>query len=298
MQFNYQTQLYSDFLIPYEQEVFKVVDNITPEESLEMASVLFFDSLNFELNINDNKALSQETKDRIAVLFLNRFFDREIGFETERKFKMKLTSILNANSDVYSKRISIMFNTFLKENVDMKKEYERLNNLSQNSNSKGSSTGNAEVNENGSSKTNVSRNTDDNTEQTDNNFNRNILENTPDERLNLTSNAEDGSGVINKASQITENKVTNKQSGKNTQTLNGEEDNLSTNKNESQFESSDENESILNGESKDVYNDRNYGYDYRNFSQGKVYKDYLESLENVFEDILDDCDKCFMQIWV
>lgn len=286
MQFNYQTMPYSDFLIPYEQKVFETSPDIDEEASLELASMLFFDSLKLQININNDQQLTQATIDRLALMFLNRFFDREIGFETERKFKMKLKSVLNTRSDYYSQKFSLSFNNFLKENVDLKKVYERGRNTNVNTVNEATGTGDS-TNTSDDTRTNdVTRNTGDN------NFTRDLLENTPDERLNLTSNSADGSGVINKASQIQEHKTTNNQD------LTGNETSTGNQTGSASYNSKDNLNSDTTGVEKENYEDSTKGYDFRNVTQGKVYRDYIDSLQNVFEDILDDCDKCFMQIWV
>lgn len=286
MQFNTQTMLYSDLLIPFEQQVFLTKPDLSEEESLELASMLFFDSLKLQININDDTSLTQSTIDRLSIIFLNRFFDREIGFETERKFRMKLKSIINSKSDYYSRKFSISFNNFLKENVSFKKVYERGRNSTINTINEATGIGSSESKNDDTRNNNVSRNTNDN------NFTRDIIENTPDERLNLTSNASDGSGVINKASQIQEHKTTNKQD------LTGNETSTGNQTGTASYNSKDNLNSDTTGHEQENYDDSTNGYDFRNVTQGKVYQDYLNSLESVFDEILEDCDKCFMQIWV
>lgn len=286
MQFNTQTMFYSDLLIPYEQKINETQPNLDEEKSLELASMLFFDSLSLEIKINNDTALTQSTIDRLSIMFLNRYFDREIGFETQRKFKMKLKSILNTKSDYYSQKFSMSFISFLNQNVNLKKEYERGRNNNINTQNEVIGSGTSESNSNDSRTNNVSRNTNDN------NFNRDIIENTPDERLNLTSNASDGSGVINKASQIQEHKVTNKQDLTGNETSSGSQDGTAS------YNSKDNLNSDTVGHETETYDDSTIGYDFRNVTQGKVYQDFINSLQNVFEEILDDCDKCFMQIWI
>lgn len=286
MQFNYQTMQYSDLLIPFEQKVFETKPDLNEEESLELASMLFFDSLNIQININDDVNLTQATIDRLAINFLNRYFDREIGFETERKFRMKLKSILNTRSDYYSQKFSLSFNKLLTENVDLKKEYERDRNTNLNTVNEATGIGSSENKNDDTRNNDVTRNTGDK------NFTRDIIENTPDERLNLTSNSADGSGVINKASQIQEHKTTNNQD------LTGNEKSTGSQTGSASYNSKDNLNSDTTGSEKENYNDSTKGFDFRNVTQGKVYQDYLNSLQNVFEEILEDCDKCFMQIWV
>lgn len=286
MQFNIQTLLYSDLLIPYEQKIFLTKPELGEEESLELASMLFFESLKLDLNINNDSELTQATVDRLALIFLNRFFDREIGFETERKFRMKLKSIINSRSDYYSQKFSVSFNNFLKDNVSLKKVYERDRNSTINTINEATGTGDSKNTSDDTRTNDVSRNT------SDKNFTRDILENTPDERLNLTSNSADGSGVINKASQIQEHKTTNNQD------LTGNEKSVGNQTGSASYNSKDNLNSDTKGYEKENYDDSTIGYDFRNVTQGRVYQDYFNSLQNVFEEILEDCDKCFMQIWV
>lgn len=286
VQFNIQTMQYSDFLIPFEQKIYETKPDLDEEESLELASMLFFDSLKLQISINDDNILTQATIDRLAINFLNRFFDREIGFETERKFRMKLKSVINTKADYYSQKFSLSFTTLLKDNVDLKKEYERGRNTNVNTVNEATGTGDSTNKSDDTRTNNVTRNTGDK------NFTRDLLENTPDERLNLTSNSADGSGVINKASQIQEHKTTNNQD------LTGNETSTGNQTGSASYNSKDNLNSDTTGVEKENYDDSTKGYDFRNVTQGKVYQDYLNSLQNVFEEILEDCDKCFLQIWV
>lgn len=286
MQFNIQTMLYSDLLIPFEQKIFVSQPELNEEESLELASMLFFDTLNLDININDDKILTQATIDKLSLVFLNRFFDREIGYETERKFRMKLKSVINSKADYYSQKFSLSFMKLLKENIELKKEYERGRNTNVNTVNEATGTGDSKNTNNDSRVNDVTRNTGDK------NFTRDIIENTPDERLNLTSNSTDGSGVINKASQIQEHKTTNNQD------LTGNEKSTGNQTGSASYNSKDNLNSDTTGSEKENYNDLTRGYDFRNVTQGKVYQDYLNSLQIVYDEILEDCDKCFMQIWV
>lgn len=298
MQFNIQTMQYSDFLIPFEQEVFKTNPEINEEDSLRLASMLFFDSMGLDFNINKDPILTQNTIDKLSTVFLDRFFDREIGFETERKFKMKLRSVLNSRSDYYSKKFSISFLTFLDKNVEIKKEYERERNNNVNAVNQATGTGSSENSGTDTRDTNVNRTTNENSNQNENNFTRDIAENTPDTRLNLTSNAADGSGTIKSASAIQEHKTTNKSDSEQEQQLTGVESSNGSQSGTASYQSRDTLNSDTTGNEKEDYTDLTSGYDYRNVTQGKVYKDYIDSLQSVYDEIMDDCDKCFMQIWV
>lgn len=290
MNFNVQTMLFSDILIPYQQKIYETQSNLSLVKSMKIASIMFFDDLDFELDINNDKNLSQQVKDKIAVLFMERFFDQQIGLETEQKFIFKLSSILHANEDNYSKKFSINFKEFLSGNVDLKKEYEKIgtsdkeNNVKGDSNTKdkssGESNGTSDTNSNTSSKSD------------DNNFNRQLDDNRPSDRVGITAN--DGVGMVKIASSIKENKEINK----NVSSGNGSQHSIDKNtfKGDNNSDSVFNTESIENKNDKIDYKDHLQGYDFRNKSQGVIYKEYLNSLENVYSDILNDCEKCFLSV--
>lgn len=290
MNFNVQTMFYSDVLIPYQQKVYKTQPSLSLVKSMKLASMMFFDDLDFNLNIDNDKVLSQQVKDKISVIFMERFFDQQIGYETEQKFIFKLSSILHANEDNYSKKFSINFREFLDGNVDLKKEYEKIgtadkeNNVKGDSNTKdkssGESNGTSDTNSNTSSKSD------------DNNFNRQLDDNRPADRLGITAN--DGVGMVKIASSIKENKEINK----NVSSGNGSQHSIDKNtfKGDNNSDSNFNTESIENKNDKTDYKDRLQGYDFRNKTQGLVYKEYIESLENVYLEILNDCEKCFLSI--
>lgn len=291
MNFNIQTLPYSDVLIPYQQKIYTTQPNLTLVKSLKLSSMLFFDDLDFNLNIDNDKVLSQKVKDKIAVLFMERFFDQQIGFETEQKFIFKLSSILHSKEDNYSKKFSINFRDFLDGNVDFKKEYEKIgtadkeNNVKGDSNTKDKSTGES----NGTSDTNSNTSS----KSDDNNFNRQLDDNRPSDRLGITAN--DGVGMVKIASSIKENKEINK----NVSSGNGSQHSTDKNtfKGDNNSDSNFKTESIENKNDKTDYKDRLKGYDFRNKSQGVIYKEYLNSLENVYDEILNDCEKCFLSIY-
>lgn len=290
MNFNVQTMFYSDVLIPYQQKVYKTQPNLSLVKSMKLASMMFFDDLDFNLNIDNDKLLSQQVKDKISVIFMERFFDQQIGSETEQKFIFKLSSILHANEDNYSKKFSINFREFLDGNVDLKKEYEKIGTADKENNVKGDS--NTKDNSSGESNGTSDTNSNTSSKSDDNNFNRQLDDNRPADRLGITAN--DGVGMVKIASSIKENKEINK----NISSGNGSQHSTDKNtfKGDNNSDSNFNTESTENKNDKTDYKDRLQGYDFRNKSQGVIYKEYLNSLENVYLEILNDCEKCFLSI--
>lgn len=291
MNFNVETLLYSDVLIPYQQKVYETQPNLNLVQSLKISSMMFFDEIDFNLNIDDDKILSEKVKDKLAVLFLERFFNNQIGFETEQQFKFKLSSVLHSHEDRYSQLFSLSFKKFLDGNVDFKKEYEKVGEAENKNVAKGDTTSTDNVK--GKSNGEADSNANSSSNSKDNNFNRKLIDRSPADKLAITSN--DGKGVINTASEINEllEKNENTQTGNTSQHKTDSTTYSSDSKGDSSFNSS----GTENKKDKTNYNDRLQGYDFRNQSQGKVYLDYMNSLIDVYDIILNECDKCFLQIY-
>lgn len=118
--------------------------------------------------------------------FIRKFYMREVGFETFGLFKFQLETWLIINMPYFNKMFEselIQFDPL--ENSKSSNHWTKTNDTSSTSKSNSSNT---------SSSDSTSTNDD---------FNRNIDSDTPDSRLQLT--ARDGEGVIEYASQISEN---------------------------------------------------------------------------------------------
>jgi hypothetical protein len=149
---------------------------LSTREKIEIGRKILFD---FDYPIfNENYRKTFETH------FIRKFYMREIGFETEGLFKFNLETWLLVNMPYFNK----MFESELIE-------FDPL------TNTKETTTKKRDV----SSESNSS--TSGNT--SNNGFSRNISSDTPDSRLALTTN--DGSGIIEYASNISEDKDTNSQ---------------------------------------------------------------------------------------
>jgi hypothetical protein len=128
--------------------------------------------------------------------FIRNFFMREIGFETEELWKFNLENYLRINMGYWNKMFQselITFDPLVNTKLDLTKSGTNNQTLAANSETKGSSSGNS------TQKTNGSLSEDD--------FQRRLESDTPDERLAITTN--DGQGVIEYASRIEEDNQNN-----------------------------------------------------------------------------------------
>lgn len=176
--------------------------------------------------------------------FIRNFYTREIGFETEGLFKFQLETWLQINMPFFNKLLeseTLSFNPL--QNVDvkitsnLKNEKDQNDTIDRTQNETATETGTHDKDTTGSqtlhtdqvtsTEQNSTSNTTDHAEatigtteektgndnktatNTENNFDRNIKSDTPQNRLELTTN--DGSGVIEYASSLEENKEKNTQ---------------------------------------------------------------------------------------
>lgn len=192
----------------------------------------------------------EELRKEFETHFIHNFYFREIGYETEQLFKLRLRNWLNLNMPYWNKIIesdnlineplvNVNWTRTLKgskstiaSNIQKGKQTtadseNTLNNLNEQNKAIGSE------NENGSSTLN--QDTQSTGEQTG--FQRNIKTDTPDSRLQITTGA-DGTGVIEYASGIEEdknkNEATNKEQQKATSSQANERTSQATNERESQ----------------------------------------------------------------
>jgi hypothetical protein len=123
--------------------------------------------------------------------FIRKFYMREIGFETEGLFKFQLETWLLINMPYFNKLFEselITYDPLVNSHMETTHTTTKGKDQTQTSNTKGTSSGTNSENM-------------DNT-VTDNRFNRHLDSQTPDSRLTITSN--NGEGVIEYASGITE----------------------------------------------------------------------------------------------
>jgi hypothetical protein len=163
-------------------EMWSQDQQLTTREKIEVGRTKLFD---FDYPIFDEAYRKEfETK------FIRTFYFREIGSEVEGKWKFDLETWFIVNMPYFNK----MFESELIE-------FDPLNNTHTDTTSGKTKDNTSSIHSDGT------RNSSGNGTTTDDNFNRNINSNTPDGRLSLTAN--DGEGVIEYASDITENNENN-----------------------------------------------------------------------------------------
>src|SRR5690625_397853 len=222
---------YTMMLRTYIEKFSQFEDNLTLDEKIEIGRKKLFDF--------DYPFYSENYRKEFETNFINEFYMREIGFETEELFKMRLRNWLRKNMGYYNKLFeselfkydpltnSKMSVIHTKEN---EKEQQDLRNIDQKSNTHGTGSTDSEqignVDNTQSSKTDTEQERDfmsdkdethnidktenethntDNT-QNENQFNRNLEGDTPQNRLQLTTGV-DGTGILEYASKIDENKM-------------------------------------------------------------------------------------------
>lgn len=208
---------------------------LTISERIEIGRIKLF---NFSYPIFD-----ETYKKVFETNFIRNFYMREIGYETEGLFKFYLETWLNVNMPYFNKlfeselldydpfvsyelttehnRVNEKLENTTKDtemNEDRNKEQTSSNiatntkslNESQSIDNEKTIDSLITANQNKSSTLTNSSNqtTDGETSGTNNSFKRNIESNNPDTRLAITPN-EDGSGVIEYASRINEDKLNN-----------------------------------------------------------------------------------------
>jgi len=230
---------------------------------------------------------------------IKNFYTREIGQETEGLFKLRLENWLNINMPYYNKlfksellEFDPLTNTKVETTHNRKNETDRNDkrDITQQSNTNGTTSSDTDS----TGKQNVSSESTGNT--TDDNFNREINSDTPQNRLALTSN--DGSGVIEYASSIQENATNNKQntSGKSS----GEETTSQnvTDKSTSNVDSNASQNDTLRSDINEVedYIENRYGkIGTQSYSQ--MVNEFRSTFLNIERDIFQAMDELFMQIY-
>lgn len=216
-------------------------ENLTMDERIEVGRKHLFD---FDYPFFDENYRPQFERN-----FINEFYMREIGFETEGLFKMRLKHWLNKNMGYYNKLFESellkydpltnaqMTVTHTKKND---KEQSDLRNIDQNSNTHGTgrtdseqvgnvdTTQTSKTNTTQNSKTDTTQNTKNNTSQdvtrntdrSDDQFTRDLEGDTPQNRLQLTTGAK-GTGILEYASKINEKNTNNEGKTKETEGTKG-----------------------------------------------------------------------------
>ena len=280
--------MYTMELRNYIEKFSQYDENLTIDERIEIGRTKLFDF--------DYPFFDENYRDQFETNFINEFYMREIGFETEGLFKMRLRNWLRKNMGYYNKLFeselmkydpltnSRMETTHTKEND---KEQNDLRNIDQKSNTHG--TGKTESEQMGNvdstqnSKSDTKQDTDRDTTRKDEQFNRNIEGDTPQNRLRLTT-GNYGTGVLEYASKIDENKTWNDGNTKEKEGVTGttNTDSTGNRKDRTDFNSQDETNVDSNAEQEDRFNSE--ANELEKFVQNRVGKIGVQSYAKLIQD--------------
>lgn len=169
-------------------ESFSYGENLSHSERIEKGRKYLFDF--------DYPIFSEAYRKEFETHFIRNFYTREIGSETEELFKFRLETWLQINMPYYNR-------LFESELID----YDPLTNThwetSHQKNQKSSMTGEGQTD----AQTDQTSSVDTTGQRTNDDFTRNIFSDTPDSRLTLTT--KDGEGVLEYATNITEENINN-----------------------------------------------------------------------------------------
>jgi hypothetical protein len=160
----------------------------------------------------DYPLFTPDYKKDFETRFIRNFYFTEIGFETEENFKFHLETWLQINMPFWNNMLKselIDYDPLTNTKVDStaNKTKDRTQNDIKDGTQHSTTSGTSNTVNEATSETNVTAGTDTTEGVTDSKFNRHLEMDTPDERLSITPNA-DGSGTIEYASRITEDKDT------------------------------------------------------------------------------------------
>ena len=215
--------------------------------------------------------------------FIRNFYMREIGFETEGLFKMQLETWLDINMSYYNKLFEselIKFDPLT--NTKTSTNYNKKNDRTQNDTRNIDQTSNTSGTTNGESNSNTTGNTNDD------NFERKINADTPDDRLNLTTN--DGQGILEYASSINEETENNKRTSS--------VDNTTTNKDTSNVDNvANQNESgnVIVNDIEDYIQEKTGKIGTQSYA--KMIIEFRQSFMRLERDIFKEMNQLFMLIY-
>lgn len=244
--------------------------------------------------------------------FIRHFYTRNIGQEVVGLFKFYLESYLNLHMPYYNQLFEsekIEFDPLInsKMNTTSTKEHDKTETGNETSKNTGTSTQDTDQTISGTKgKTGTSSGTTNDTstgtnEETD--FTRNLSENTPDGRLAIT--AQDGVGAVEYASKIDEQRETSNQSSQaerdSTFSANEQVDETDNKTNLEKVTGSNVNDLTANRE-----NVENYFEQFTYQKEGKIgvqsysklLAEFRQSFLRIEQDIFNEMDDLFMQIYM
>ncbi|QHJ75872.1 hypothetical protein [Bacillus phage SRT01hs] len=265
---------------------------LTRNEVIEEGRKRLFD---FSYPIASNYKVEFETK------FIKHFYFKEIGFETEGRFKFALEEWLNLHMPYWNKILESteleynpLYNVDYKKDSDLERNLDQVDNRKTDSrienNGKASSSSDVVTSENGSTKVNQESDTDRTVK------NKRMFEDTPDGRLDIVN----GNNVIEYATDLTQedNKEKIGETGKSDATTKND----STGKTESEGQTNN----ITEGNNVDDFKsekdekqklrDHVYGKQ-GNVSYPQLIKEHREAILNVEKMIFDEMRELFMLVY-
>lgn len=192
---------YTMQLREYIEHATQYEEGLSHRERIEKGRKLLFD---FDYPIFD-----ESFKAVFETNFIRKFYMREIGFETEGLFKFQLETWLLINMPYYNKlfeseqmKYNPLYNSEIKTTYNKTKDTDTIVDTETTGDSVGTNEQKMIGKQNDT--TNDTETITNNENYTDKDFNRSVLSNTPEDRLQITTN-NNGEGVIEYASSITEN---------------------------------------------------------------------------------------------
>ena len=185
---------------------------LTHNDRIEIGRKKLF---NFDYPIFDERYRKQ-----FETNIIKEFYFKEIGFETEGRFIFELEHFLNLNMPYYNQLFeseliefdpleSYSLETVSNRDIDSDKTENKNNQLASDSETQGTDKNTGKQTTDSTNNQTHSENDKVTNTETGNDFNRQIYGDTPENRLQLTTKA-DGTGVLEYATNITENASSNK----------------------------------------------------------------------------------------
>lgn len=286
---------YTTQLKTYIEKWTQYEDGLSIRDKIEIGRTKLFD---FEYPL-----FSEEYRKDFETHFIREFYTREIGFEVEELFKFKLETWLLINMPYYNK----LFESELMEydpllNIEMNVSHTKTNDTNQidsrTSTGTQSTDGSSDVTTKQHGNSELTTNQQGNSESIDDDFNRQLDSSTPDSRLNISAN--DGEGIIEYASNITEKNTNNKNTTKGESTRNETGTSQSTG---SEIGTSQSNSEVSQNES--MNSDKDEVEEFNQQRKGKIgVQSYAELLQKhrqallrIEKDLFYEMNELFMLVY-
>lgn len=264
-------------------ESFSYGENLSHSERIERGRKYLFDF--------DYPIFSEAYRKEFETHFIRNFYTREIGSETEGLFKFRLETWLQINMPYYNRLFEselIKYDPLI--NTEMDTTHNKKTDKQQDDSRKQLENIEAE----GSGQTDSSQKTDSQASSTLSNddFNRDIFSDTPDSRLTLTT--KDGEGVLEYATNITEQNSNREEKSSSQGTTSTKADAKQTAKTEQDRTTTD-----------NFQSDINQNEDFIQHSKGKIgiltYPEMImrhrESFLRIEKQLFDEMERLFMLVY-